>query len=260
MNAATITALHTTPVKGLRVVACDEIALTVDGALDDRRFYLVDERARMVNGKQLGPLTEVSAAYRHADRELVLRFPDGTRVAATVELGEPLETTFFSQPVQAHELLGPFSAALSNHVARYVRLVESVERTAIDRGRSGGVSIVSRASLDALERVAGTTVDARRFRMLIEVDGLTEAHEEDTWVGEHVNLGGAVARVRGHVGRCLTTQRHPETGETDLPTLNLLRSYRGDLETTEPLAFGVYGEVIAPGRVAVGDVVTLATR
>ncbi len=39
--------------------------------------------------------------------------------------------------------------------------------------------------------------------------------------------------------------------------LDLLRSYRGGLDTTEPLAFGVYGEVVEPGRVALGDRVEL---
>jgi MOSC domain-containing protein YiiM len=43
----------------------------------------------------------------------------------------------------------------------------------------------------------------------------------------------------------------------DLPTLDILRAYRGDLDTTEPLPFGVYGEVLEGGRVAVGDPVEL---
>ena len=119
---------------------------------------------------------------------------------------------------------------------------------------------MSRASLQALARVAGTDgVDARRFRMLVELGGLDEAHEEDTWIGQPLRVGEALVRVRGHVGRCLVTQRHPESGETDLKTLDLLRSYRGGLETTEPLAFGVYGEVLEPGRVAVGDPVAVLT-
>ena len=63
---------------------------------------------------------------------------------------------------------------------------------------------------------------------------------------------------RGHVGRCLITTRHPESGVVDLPTLDLLRSYRGGLDTTEPLAFGIYGEVLEGGRVAVGDEVAPA--
>jgi uncharacterized protein YcbX len=245
-----------TPVKGLRIVSRDEIELTRDGADGDRRFYLVDERGWVVNGKQLGNLNEVVATYDHAGRELELRFPDSARVAGTIELGEPLQTRFRSRPGQARELLGAFGAALSDHAGRHVRLVEGLDRSGVDRGRGGAVSLVSRASIGALARIAGADVDARRFRMLVVVEGLDEAHEEDTWVGERVRLGGAVVRVRGHVGRCNITHRHPETGAADLPTLDLLRSYRAGLDTSEPLAFGVYGEVLEPGRVAIGDPVT----
>lgn len=243
-----------TPVKGLRVVAHDAIELTRDGAAEDRRFYLVDPRGRMVNGKQVGTLNEIVAAYDHAARTLQLRFPDGTRVAGPIELGPAETTRFYARPAQARELLGDFGAALSEHVERPLRIVEGVDRSGLDRGRGGAVSLVSQASLRALARVAGDgEIDARRFRMLVVVDGLAEAHEEDAWIGEQIRIGGALVRVRGHVGRCNITHRHPESGAADLHVLDHLRSYRGALETTEPLAFGIYGEVLEPGRVAIGD-------
>ena len=117
------------------------------------------------------------------------------------------------------------------------------------------MSLVSRASLAGLARVADVAeVDARRFRMLVEIDGVG-AHAEDAWVERDVRVGAALVRMRGHVGRCIITSRHPETGDVDLPTLDLLASYRRDATTTEPLAFGIYGEVLEPGRVRVGDAV-----
>jgi len=232
------------------------VKLTTHGVREDRRFYLVDDRARMVNGKQLGMLNEVVAAYDDDARTLELRFPDGSVVDGAVELGEQLQTRFYARPARARELRGPFAAALSDHVGRPVRLVEGIDRSGIDRGRGGALSLVSRASLATLARAAGAgEVDARRFRMLVVVDGLDEPHEEDTWVGEQIEVGGARVRVRGHVGRCDITHRHPETGRADLQTLDVLRSYRGGLETTEPLAFGIYGEVLRPGPIAVGDAV-----
>jgi len=252
VDPPTVAVLQTTPVKGLRVVARDAIDLTETGVADDRRFYLVDERGRMVNGKQLGALHEVVATLD--GDELGLAFPDGRTVSGPIVLGdETLATTFFSRPTPARELLGEFGSALSEHVGRGVRVVEGVHRKALDRGRGGAATFISRASLRAIERLASDRVDARRFRMLVEVDGLAEAHDEDTWVGRSLRVGAALVRVRGHVGRCLTTQRHPETGRPDVPMLDLLRFYRSGLDTTEPLAFGVYGEVLEPGRVAVGD-------
>jgi uncharacterized protein YcbX len=88
--------------------------------------------------------------------------------------------------------------------------------------------------------------------MLIEIDGV-DAHAEDAWVGSDVRVGQALVRLAGHVGRCLITSQHPETGRVDLPTLDVLRAYRGDVDSTEPLPFGVYGEVLEPGVVRVGD-------
>jgi uncharacterized protein YcbX len=88
--------------------------------------------------------------------------------------------------------------------------------------------------------------------MLIEIDGV-EAHAEDAWVGRSAKVGEAVVRWRGHVGRCLITSRDPESGVIDLPTLDVLGEYRRDLETTEPLPFGIYGSVQESGRVRVGD-------
>ncbi|HEV2774605.1 MAG TPA: MOSC N-terminal beta barrel domain-containing protein [Solirubrobacteraceae bacterium] len=256
MTSPTVVALQTTPVKGLRVVAREAIELTETGVDDDRRFYLVDERGRMVNGKLLGGLHEVVATLD--GDELGLTFPDGSTVTGPIVLAEEtLATTFFSRPTPARELVGAFGPALSEHVGRRLRVVEGVHRKALDRGRGGAASFVSRASLRAIARLASDHVDARRFRMLVEVDGLREAHDEDTWVGQSLHVGGALVRVRGHVGRCLTTQRNPETGTPDVPMLDLLRFYRSGLDTTEPLAFGVYGEVLEPGRVAIGDPIEL---
>ena len=95
--------------------------------------------------------------------------------------------------------------------------------------------------------------------MLIEIDGI-DAHDEDDWVGATTNVGGATIRWRGHVGRCLTTSRDPDSGEIDLPTLDMLRNYRAELESTEPLPFGIYGEVLRAGRCARRPGVARRTR
>ena len=250
-----VTALSATPVKGLRVVGTQSLTLDASGDPDNRRFYLVDERGRMVNGKTVGELSTVVASYHHDERALALTFADGCIVTGTVRLDEPIDTRFFSRPSRARPVLGPFSDALAEHLGRELRLVEAVDGTGVDRGRGGGVSLISRASLAALAEAAGEqSVDARRFRMLIEIDGVA-AHEEDEWVGARVRIGEVLVRFRGHVGRCLITSRDPESGVIDLPTLDVIRAYREGVETTDPLPFGIYGEVVEPGRIAVGDAV-----
>ena len=91
----------------------------------------------------------------------------------------------------------------------------------------------------------------------MEVDG-PPAHGEDAWLGRRLQMGEATVRIAGHVGRCIVTTRNPDSDLVDLPTLDLLRSYRTGAATTEPLAFGVYGAVLEPGTVRIGDEISLA--
>jgi uncharacterized protein YcbX len=135
--------------------------------------------------------------------------------------------------------------------------VQSPPGAAVDRTR-GHVSLVSRASLEELGRQGGQqdAADGRRFRMLFELDGCAP-HDEDAWVKRHVRIGEALVRIRGDVGRCAITTQNPDTGKADLDTLKALAAYRGQVETTEPLPFGVHAAVAEPGRVRVGDPITL---
>ena len=238
----------------MRVVERPALTLTTAGVADNRRFFLVDERGRLVNGKHVGELGTVVARYD--DPVLTLTFPDGAIVSGTVELGEPFDARFFSLPAARATAARPVVGCAVGLVRADAAGRRGVDRSGVDRGRGGAVSLISRASLDGLARGAGEQVDARRFRMLVEIDGV--AGPRRGRVGRRrVRIGGALVRFRGHVGRCSITTRHPESGVVDLPTLDLLRSYRGELDTTEPLAFGVYGEVLEGGRVAVGDAVEL---
>jgi uncharacterized protein YcbX len=196
----------------------------------------------------------VTAAYDEQEGELTLTFPDGSVTAGVVELGEWIETRFFSREHNAQLVKGPWSAALSDYVGQPLRLVRP-ERSGVDRGGDGSVSLIGRASVTRLEQIAEVGVDPRRFRMLVEIDGI-DAHAEDDWVGKRVRIGEALVQMHGHVGRCLVTGQDPESGMPDMSTLDLLRSYRAGLATTEPLAFGIYGGVIEPGAVSLGDPVS----
>jgi uncharacterized protein YcbX len=258
---AAVSWISVTPVKGLRVQARDEVEVTVDGVPGDRAFFLVDERGAMVSATRIGPLVAVVADHDAHAGTLALRFPDGGEVAGSIELGEREPVRFGGLNMSASPVLGEFSAALTEHCGDgALRLFAAPpERSGVDRGRIGAVTLLSVASLQRLREQAGESepVDPRRFRMTFGVEGL-EPHEEDTWLERDVRVGGALVRVTGNVGRCAATTRQPDTGVVDFKTLHHLRAYRHDVPTTEPLPFGVHARVLEPGRVRLGDPVGLA--
>lgn len=244
------------PVKALHVVNPDEVELTHAGVVGDRRFWLVDRDRRLVNGKGHPELMRVQPEWDEASRRLALAFPDGSVVEGHVEPGEPFAAELYRTPHPSRLVAGPWVEALSEFAGEPLTLLWSDEG-AQDRGndRGGWASLISRGSLEQLGAEAGAMepVDGRRFRMLFEIDGV-EAHEEDTWLGNRVEIGDAVIVPLGDVGRCVVTTCDPDTGVADLDTLKLLAGYRPE-GAIEPLPFGVYCDVAVPGRVRVGDLV-----
>jgi hypothetical protein len=254
---ARVTALSTAAVKGMRLQSRDALRLESIGAVDDRRFFLITDEDRMVNARRLRKLSAVIARYQHERDWLTMLFPDGKVVEGPIELGQRLTPQFFAREIPVSLVIGPWSEALSTYTGRDVRLVMVADDTpGTDRGVQGAVSLVSRASVERLAQEAGHPVDPRRFRMLIEVDGI-DAHEEDTWVGRRLQVGRTTIGINGHVGRCIVTCLDPDSGRGDMPTLELLRQYRSDLETTEQISLGVFGEVLVPGELRRGDAVAL---
>jgi MOSC domain-containing protein len=251
--------LHVAPVKGLVIEERDHVTLGVNGVEDDRRFCLVDETGRMLNGKRFAPVATFTAHFEPATDRLELRMGDDARVSGTVTVGEPTVVTIYGHQAPGHLVEGPWTAALSDRLGRSVRLVRlDGPGHGHDRAESGaGATLLSLASLERMAEVAGVPkVDPRRFRMLIGIDGAA-AHEEDGWIGKRVRVGECVVVPGGNVGRCVVTTRLPGKTESDLDTLEVLASYRRDLPTSEPLAFGIWARVERPGRIALGDKITV---
>lgn len=245
------------PIKGLGLVHPDEVMVELTGVAANRRFHIVDADGRRFNQMRNGELVQIRPEYDELAGTLVFRFPDGSVAAGEVALDGDVTTDFYGRPVAGNYVEGPWSEALSNWVGRPLRLVHSAPGAAVDRNR-GHISLVSRASLAELGARAGTEpVDGRRFRMLFELDGC-EPHEEDGWVKRHLRIGEAIVRIRGDVGRCAITTQNPETGRPDFDTLRTISGYRLFTENEagdRHIPFGIYGEVVEPGRVALGNAV-----
>ena len=248
--------ISVTPVKGTAVLHPETVLLTQSGIARDRLFYLVNEWGELFSGSTFGPLVRLRAEFDASSERLTLRFPDGTEVAAACDtLGAPETTDFYGRSVAAHVVQGPFSEAISTFCSKPLRLLRC------DRHGDGvdvePITVVASASVRDLAERGGYEgdLDARRFRMTLELEGC-EPYEEESWAGRPLQIGEATIEVGGQVPRCVFTTKDPDTGDKDWDTLTQIARYRPRIAGGGGLPFGVYARIVQPGHVRVGDHVT----
>ena len=263
-----VSRLSIAPVRSLGLEHPDAIDVTLAGVAEDRRFYVIDEHGHLVDRLRARHFAQVHARTNADATWLRMTFPDGRVLGGDVELGEPVRTEFYGREAIGKVVIGPWAAALEPFAGRQLLLVrcDIPGGTRIRPGEThvrNSVSLVTDGSLGELARQLGVErVDGRRFRMLLELDGAVAAHEEDTWIGSRVAVGSAVLQITKPDGRCAMTTQDPDSGEPDLDVLRTIRRYRGfrenDPDPVKKLDFGVLGDVVTPGRIAVGDEVRVA--
>ena len=207
-----MTVLSTTPIKGFALHHPDAVTLDANGAVGDRDFFLIDDERRLFSITRTGAFASWVAGFDAETDVLTLTHPDGRVLEDKAAAGEPVVGHFDEGRDVAGVLVdGPWTQWLSDLAERPVSLVR-----AADPGYAFDVhpvTLVSDASVADLGEQAPTgSIDARRFRMLMEITGV-RPYEEDTWDSRTVRVGTALLRMRGPVPRCNATTRDPDSGE-----------------------------------------------
>ena len=248
-----VSELAVAPVKGMRLQRASEVELGRGGVTGDREFLVIGEDGKLLLTGQNPALLRIEPAWDRVRNLLTLGFPDGDVVRYSPEPGAPATTqTYDGREVAGWIIPGPLSAALSGYLGRPVHLFKRApEHLGTD---DEPVTLMSQASLQALApELNGAAPDSRRFRMTITITG-TDAWAEHAWSGQSVIIGDVILRVIAPVPRCVVTTRNPDSGATDARILHALARLRGN----DDITFGVWCEILRPGRVQVGDLVSAA--
>ena len=116
------------------------------------------------------------------------------------------------------------------------------------------VSIIALSTIRRIERELGRDLDIRRFRPNIVVDTkLAKSFEEDAWVGKILEFGagdGPRISITMRDLRCVMINFDPDTAEADPEIMKAV------VRMNENHA-GVYGTVVRPGELCVGQVVRI---
>lgn len=141
----------------------------------------------------------------------------------------------------------------SDHLGFPVRFQRFGEADAAPRYDRGHLHILTTASLARLQALLpDALIDIRRFRpnILISTDGDDVDFVEQRFIGRRLNIGETSIEITEPCARCAFTALGQPGIPFDKDVLHTIAKHGGG-------GFGVLARVVTPGRVALGDAVTV---
>ena len=287
----TVTAIHRYPVKSMLGETLGEAVIGARGIAGDRAYAVLDVETGIVASAKVprrwAGLLGFSAAYTEepdADGPpppVAITFPDGAVRRSddpTVDehlsaaLGRPVrlvseaaEGTGFEEMWPDIDGLAP-QGVIDATATRQEESGEVISRFDLSAFGAPGtffdlsaLHLLTTSTLDRLRDLApGATFDARRYRPNLVLSGSDEGFVENGWPGSTATIGGARIAFSFATMRCVMTTLAQEDLPADSDTLRAIAKHNRieipQIGGTWACA-GVYADVVAPGRVAVGDAV-----
>jgi uncharacterized protein YcbX len=219
-----IAALWRYPVKSMAAEPLDAVEVSWAGLEGDRRWAFVQDKLVRSNFPWF-TIRERSDMWHYRPRFTEPDRPEASPTVVRTPAGDEFDVT---DPALAADLGGAGIRPIKQN-----------------RGTFDSMPL----SLITTRTVADIGVDEPlRFRPNLLVESDAPEHE---WLGKTLRIGGMTMRVDQRDSRCVIVNVDPETAERDPSVLRTVAQTRDNCA-------GVYGSVVKPGRVAVGDAVVIA--
>jgi uncharacterized protein YcbX len=258
-----IVALYRYPVKGFTPEACTSLTALPEGRIAGDRalaFRFADSGLPdHAWSKKYGfavlantpGLARLDVRFDHAARRLRIALGDDVLAEAALDdegrqrLAAAVERyvlTLTENPLVDHPERRPLELIGDGATPRY------------QDSQRGEITLHSRASMAAVATAfRKPDLDEIRFRTNIVVEGLS-AWEELDWIGRKVRIGEVELEATRPKTRCLATHANPQTGDRDLPVMQLLVRAFEQREPTFAVALVTSGR---GGEIRVGDEVSV---
>jgi uncharacterized protein YcbX len=226
-----VVSLFRYPVKSMAAQVLDEVDVSWQGLAGDRRWAFV-QGSLVRSGFPWLTVRELPVMCTYRPSFVDPLRPDKSPVMVRTPSGVDLDVV---DPALAAEL-GPG-----------VRVIKH------DRGvfDTFPLSLISTRTVGDLGAMVEAPLAPLRFRPNLLVEPIDDMpFPEDSWVGSVLRIGDLRMRVDKRDQRCIMVNVDPTTTERDPRILRAIGRER-------QACLGVYGSTVTPGRVAVGDVVSI---
>ncbi len=226
-----IAALFRYPVKSMGSQALDSVEVGWHGLTGDRRWAFVREGLERsgfpwLTIRQNPDMWHYQPRFTEDDR------PELSATIVRTPSGDELDVV---DPALAMEL---------GHGARVIKQEVGVFDWM-------PISLITTQSIASIGSMIGSDLEARRFRPNVLIDATAgDGFPEDDWMGAVLRIGGLKMRVDDRDKRCVMINVDPDTTARNPAVLRAVAQER-------QAHLGVYGSTVVPGRVAVGDRVTI---
>jgi uncharacterized protein len=225
-----VVALRRYPVKSMAAEELDEVEVSWHGLAGDRRWAFIRD-GQVHSGFPWLTIRQRPELAHYRPRLTEPERPNASAVLVRTPSGGELGVT---------------DPALAASLGAGVRVIKQ------DRGvfDTFPLSLLTTQTVAGLGRLTGAELTACRFRPNLLVDAAGSDFPEDGWVGRVLRIGGLRMRVDARDMRCVVITIDPVTLRRDPAILRAVARERD-------ARLGVYGTIVAPGRVALGDPVEL---
>lgn len=248
---AKIDAIYRYPVKGLSPERLSKAELAVGQTLPADRKYAIENGPSGFDptAPSYFPKTRFLMLMKNERlAELKTSYDDTTEVLTIRKNGADVLQASLSTPEGRKEIEEFFTGFSAGDLHGPPKVLQAPGHSFSDVPKKV-VSIINLASVAELEKAAGKRINPLRFRANLYVAGWPAWHEFELL--EKAVTAGTSARLRiiKRIVRCPATNVDPDTGTRDMTIPDDLKKNFGHMDC------GVYGEVVAAGPLAPGDLI-----
>lgn len=247
-----ISHLFVYPVKGLPGIPLMEVEFSCAGFHYDRLYAIFDQDGRMLTRRNIEGMADFDMALSESGVSVYsARLNRGIEINFK-EYGSETLANIWNRVEAANEIDPQIDSFFSAHFGKAVRLLRcNTDTFGPGFHDSSPILIINGASVRALETEYHVSIDIRRFRPNIVIEG-DAAFEEEGWMS--VSMEEVETEMIKQCSRCIIINQNPETAVVDMNVLSMLSPFA---LRENKIKFGWYITPLNGGIVGHGQQITV---